>query len=79
MGISNAPSGPFHKIVAAADNFFGHILIVLGPISTPSQLKTIDMEVREEIIEANNFALNSPLPEPQDVATDVYSQKERKV
>ena len=51
--------------------------LLKNKIATSSKLKAIDREVREEIIEANNFALNSPLPEPKDAVIDVYSQEGR--
>jgi pyruvate dehydrogenase E1 component alpha subunit len=42
-------------------------------LATNEELEAIDKEVRAKIRNAVNFALESPLPEPQDAITGVFS------
>ena len=42
-------------------------------VLTPSKVNSINQKILEKIEEANQFALNSPYPRPQDALQDVYS------
>jgi TPP-dependent pyruvate/acetoin dehydrogenase alpha subunit len=43
-------------------------------ILTPSKIKSMNDSILEKVEEANDFALASPFPKPQDALQDVYSQ-----
>jgi pyruvate dehydrogenase E1 component alpha subunit len=41
-------------------------------ILTEEEINAIEEEVRKEIEEAVEFAINSPYPEPEELYTDLY-------
>ncbi len=45
---------------------------------TKEELEAIDREIMERIRNAINFALESPLPKPEDALADVFSVKSDK-
>jgi pyruvate dehydrogenase E1 component alpha subunit len=51
---------------------FGKKLIERGVISA-EELKKIDTEVKERVVDAANFATESPEPDPEELYTDVYA------
>jgi len=43
-------------------------------ILTPSKIKSMNDRILEKVEEANDYALSSPFPKPQDALQDVYSK-----
>ena len=46
---------------------------------TPAEMDQVDAEIDREIVEAVKFAEESPLPKPEDVGKDVYTDFDEEV
>ena len=48
-------------------------------VMTPAEMDQVDAEIDREIVEAVKFAEESPLPKPEDVGKDVYTDFDEEV
>jgi pyruvate dehydrogenase E1 component alpha subunit len=47
-------------------------LLISGAHATEDSLKTLEREIRENVVAAAEFAQQSPEPDPSELLTDIY-------